>query len=95
MLLPVALAVAVLVWWQHSKAHEIVRQWAKVTDVELLSAEKRYLRTGPFFLDHARGQFVFRVVVRERAGAERSGWLRVGGWLVGVISDKTKVIWDS
>jgi hypothetical protein len=93
-LLPVALGIAALTWWQHSRANEIVRQWARSNGVELLSAQKRYLRTGPFLL-YARGQFVFRVVVREQGGTERSGWLRVGGWLAGVLSNKAEMVWDS
>jgi hypothetical protein len=92
--LPAALAVAALVWWQHSRANEIVRQWAQRSGVELLSAQKRYLRTGPFLL-YARGQFVYRVVVRDHDGADRSGWLRVGGWLAGVLSHKAEIVWDS
>ena len=93
--LPVALVFAGVVWLQHARADEILRQWAKSTGVELLSAQKRYIRTGPFFLCHGRGQFVFRITVRDGTGAERAAWIRVGGWWAGVLSDKTKVIWDS
>ena len=92
-ILPLGLFVAAVTWWQHSRANEIVRQWARSSGVELVSAQKRYLRTGPFLL-YARGQFVFRVVVREHTGTERSGWLRVGGWLAGVLSNKTEIVWD-
>ena len=90
-----ALVVAVLAWGQHSRANQIVRQWAQTTEVELVSAQNRYLRTGPFFLENVRGQFVFRIVVRDQTGSERTGWLRVGGGLTGVLSAKTKVVWDS
>jgi len=91
--LPLILVVTALVWLQHSRANEILQQWAQSAGVQLVSAQKRYLRTGP--MSYARGQFVFRIVVRDKAGAERTGWLRVGGWLAGVLSDKTKVIWDT
>jgi hypothetical protein len=91
--LVVALVVG-LTWWQHARAEEIVQKWAQKRGVEIVSAQKRYLRTGPFLL-YARGQFVFRVVVRGQGGAERSGWLRVGSWLVGIFSDKTEIVWDS
>jgi hypothetical protein len=93
-LLLFALVVTLLVWWQHSRADEILRRWAQAAGVELVSAQKRYLRTGPFLL-YSRGQFVFRIIVRDQAGTQRAGWLRAGGWLAGVLSDKTKVIWDS
>jgi hypothetical protein len=88
-----ALLVAGLVWWQHSKADAILKQWALTSGVELVSAQNRYLRTGPFLL-HSPGLFVFRIVVRDSAGTQRAGWVRVGGWLAGVLSDKTEVIWD-
>ena len=92
-IVPVALLVAVLVWWQRSKADTILKRWALASGLELVSVQKRYLRTGPFLL-YSRGQFVFRIVVRDGAGTQRAGWIRVGGWLAGVLADKTEVIWD-
>jgi hypothetical protein len=50
--------------------------------------------SGPFCQDHYRGQFVYRIVVRDQAGVERAGWIRIGSWLAGVLSGETKVIWD-
>ena len=93
--LPLALVGVVLVWAQHSMADGILQGWARAAGVMIVSAQKRYLRTGPFFLDHWRGQFVFRIVVKDQTGMERAGWLRVGGCLAGVLSPKTKVIWDT
>lgn len=86
--------VVAAVRWQHSRADEILKCWAQTTGVEVVSAEKRYLRLGPFLM-HSRGQFVFRIVVRDQTGLQRTGWLRVGGWLAGVLSDKAEVRWDS
>src|SRR3954451_9279811 len=91
--LPLALIVTVIVWWQHSKADTILKRWTLASGFELVSAQKRYLRTGPFLL-YSRGQFVFRIVVRDHAGTQHAGWIRIGGWLAGVLSDKTEVIWD-
>ena len=88
------LIVAALVWFEHSRAEVILKQWASESSLSLVSAEKRYMRTGPFFMNHYRGQFVFRVVVRYSNGKERGGWICVGGALGGVLSNKTKVIWD-
>jgi hypothetical protein len=92
---PLAAVVAVLVWCQHSRVEKIVQQWAKTAGLELVSAQKRYWRTGPFSLRQFRGQFVFRIVVRDHAGAERTGWILVGGPVAGVLSDKVEAIWDS
>jgi len=92
--LPFVIGIAVLVWWQHVRADEILQRWARAAGLALVSAQKRYLRTGPFFMDHFPGQLVFRIVACDPTGAERAGWLRVGSRLGGVLSDKTKVIWD-
>ena len=91
----VVLVGGMLARWQLKRADEILCRWAQEEGMEVVSAHKRYFRTGPFFFRHGRGQFVFRITVRDQAGVERTGWLRVGGWLAGVMSDKTKVIWDS
>ena len=90
----VVLAV-LLARWHFTRADEILRQWAQKEGVEVVSAHQRYFQTGPFFFRHGRGHVVFQITVRDHAGVQRTGWLRVGGWLAGVMSDKTKVIWDS
>jgi hypothetical protein len=79
-------------WFQYSKANEALLNWAQSSGVELITAERRYLRTGPFFLAHDRGDAVFKIVVRDQDGINRSGWLRVGIWWL--YSNQTKVIWD-
>jgi hypothetical protein len=88
------LGVAVVVRWQHHRANEIVKRWAQAIGVELVSAQVRYWKTGPFVF-YLRGQFVFRIVVSDGTGTQRSGWILVGSWHSGVLSDTTKVIWDS
>ena len=93
LIIPAALFVAGLTWWQHSRADTILKRWALASGVEVLSAQKRYLRTGPF-LFQGKGRFIFRIVVRDAEGTRRAGWIRVGGWLAGLLSDKTEVIWD-
>jgi len=87
--------VAVLVWWQHSRANEILQRWARENGLTVVFAEKRYLRTGPFDMNYSRGQFIFRLVVCDEDGVEYTGWLRVGSWFGGVFSDTATVIWDS
>jgi hypothetical protein len=92
--LGLAVLVAVMARWQHFRADRILKQWAQETGIEIVSAEKRYLRLGPFFVS-TRGQFVFRIVVKDQAGMQRTGWLRVGGLITGVFSDRAEVKWDS
>ena len=93
-ILPFVMLVIAIVWWSDKRANEILQRWAQNSELTLLFSEKRYLCTGPFFMNHFRGQMIFRIVVRDNAGTERSGWIRIGSWLVGVFSDTTRVIWD-
>jgi len=90
-----ALVLVGLAWWQYTKADEILQRWANGAGMQIVSAQRRYFRTGPFFMNQARGQFVYRIVVRDHSGTERAGWLKVGGLFVGVLSDESMVIWDS
>lgn len=94
-LAPLIVLVIVTIRWSHKRAYEILHRWAKNDGLTLISAEKRYWRTGPYFINHARGQMIFHIVVRDSKGTERSGWVRVGSWFAGVFSDKTHVTWDS
>lgn len=82
-------------WVKYRRALKNVYQWAHSTQVELVSVRYRDLWTGPFAFDNARGQFVFRVSARDRTGKVHAGWLRVGDRLIGVLSKKTEIIWDS
>ena len=88
-------AFGALYWWQHSRARKVVHRWAKAGAMEIVSAERRYLRAGPFTFNYSREQVVFRVIVKDQEGVQRAGWICVGGGLRGVWSDKTKVIWDT
>jgi hypothetical protein len=87
------LGVIVVVRWQYAQADKIVNRWAQANGFELVSAQMCGLQTGPFVV-YARGQFVFRIVVIDRSGRQRSGWILVGSWHSGVLSDETKVKWD-
>jgi hypothetical protein len=63
-----------------------------MSGVELVSAESDTFALARFSYLQAA---IFRVIVRDRTGIERVGWLGVGSWWAGVISDQAKIIWDS
>jgi hypothetical protein len=52
--------------------------------------------TGPFsWWATSRGQVVYFVQVIDREGIQRSGWVRCGGFLGGVVgSRRAEVRWD-
>jgi hypothetical protein len=76
-----------------TRSRSLLRKWIQENRYDLVHAEYRYLRKGPFFWS-SRNQPVYRVEVRDAAGNHRSGWLQCGGWFLGVLTDKVKVIWD-
>lgn len=93
-ILPFVMLIIAIVWWSDKRSKEILQRWAQNGELTLLLSEKRYFCTGPFFMNHFRSQMIFRIAVRDNAGTERSGWIRIGSWLGGVTSDTTRVIWD-
>jgi hypothetical protein len=85
--------VAFMLYLQIRRAQTLLRGWAKENGYEILGAEHRIFRKGPYIWS-ARGQAVYRVRVRDRAGVERLGWVRCGSWFAGVLSDKVESRWD-
>ena len=93
MLALVGVVVVLLVVWSHGRAQALLRGWAERNGYRLLHQECRYFFKGPFFWTSGRNQVVYRVTVEDAAG-RRSGFVRVGGWFFGLLSDQVEVRWD-
>jgi len=89
----IAFAVGMFVW-HFSRAEAILQRWARDNGYEIVSKEYRWFRRGPFFWWTSKGQEVFYVTIRTMDGRHRRGWVRCGGWLLGVFSDQADVQWD-
>jgi hypothetical protein len=90
----VIVGVVALVLYIHiSRSQKLLKGWANENGYEFLHVEYRMFRKGPFFWS-GRGQTVYRVMVRDRQGVERKGWVRCGSWWAGVFSDKAEARWD-
>ena len=85
--------VAFVIYIQIRRAQTLLRSWAEEHGYEVLEAEHRIFRKGPYIWS-ARGQVVYRVWVRDRGGVERLGWVRCGSWWAGLLSDKVEARWD-
>ena len=96
--IPVILLVGILLIaymaWFFSRSRSVLEQWAQANGYEILHSEYRNLFRGPFFWTSSKGQTVYYVKVRDRAGHERSGWVRCGGFWAGLFSDKAEVRWE-
>ena len=85
-------AIAMLVF-HFSRAKSILEQWAEDNGYEIISSEQRWFG-GAFWWRKSKGQEVYYVTVRTPDGQIRRGWVRCGGWFLGVLSDQTSVEWD-
>lgn len=93
------IAVVVTVfWWFDRRSRIILRRWAEDNGFQITQRKQRYLFfTGPFkWWTNSRNQIIYFVRVRDRAGNDRSGWVRCGSYWGGVFfSNKIEVRWDT
>ena len=90
----ILLFVVFLLACQIIRPRQILNRWAAANNLEILSADYRWFRYGPFFWTTSKGQCVYYVTVLTHDGWERRGWVRCGGWILGVFSDNAEVRWD-
>jgi hypothetical protein len=95
LMIPLIMLVAAFSFcWHFRRSRSVLDQWAEKNGFEILHSEYRHLFKGPFTLWSSKDQTVYRVRVRDREGTERSGWVRCGGWFLGLMSDRIEVKWD-
>lgn len=92
--LAVGSIAVVFMIWHFRRSRALLARWAADEGVVLVEVEERTLLTGPFWWHKSRGQGVYRIRVRDLAGAERVGWVLCGSWLLGMQSDRVEVRWD-
>lgn len=87
--------IGLSLWWHFGRSNSLLHQWAEQNGYRIVRQEYRTFFRGPFFWSSSKGQTVFYVVVENSAGARRSGYVRVGGWWLGLLSDRVEVRWDA
>jgi len=98
-LYPILIAVLVFcviltsLYWQTKRARVLLHKWAGENALEIKSASRRYLFSGPFFLTTSKGQVVFYVFVKDANGKFAHVWVRCGSHFLGMWSDKVDVSW--
>lgn len=93
-LILIVTAAVCLIAWHYSRSRSLLEQWAGENGYRIVSSEHRHLVRGPFFWTTSKGQTVYRVTIEDTGGRLRSGWVRCGSWLAGLLSDKVQVKWD-
>ena len=89
-----AVFVVVLIVWHFSRSRSLLEQWAQKNGFRIIHQEYRTFFRGPFFWTTSKGQTVYYVAVEDREGNRRNGWVRCGGWFLGLLSDKVDVRWE-
>jgi hypothetical protein len=77
-----------------SRPRTILERWADANGFQIVHAERRTFFRGPFFWRSTKDQVVYYVTVRDSSGAARRGYVRCGGWVLGLMSDAADVQWD-
>ena len=97
-IIPVAIVAVLLILAFGSSrmktARALVRGWAEKMGFTLLRLERRDFFQGPFFFRSGKTQFVYYLVVMDRGGHRRKGFIRVGSfWLGCLTSESIAVRW--
>jgi hypothetical protein len=92
------LAISAFIAWSwlfQARAKSVVKQWASEHGYVVLQFESPF-HSGTFsWLTTSRGQVVYYVTIRDRAGSERKAWVRCGSYSGGVLfSNKIEVRWQ-
>lgn len=89
------LAIVVLgVAWHFGRSSSLLEGWARKNGYRIIDKEYRTFFRGPFFWTTGKDQTVYHVTVEDQHGRRRSGFVRCGGWFLGLLSDNVEVRWD-
>jgi hypothetical protein len=91
----IAALIGLSLWWHFGRSSSLLHQWAEQNGYRIVRQEYRTFFRGPFFWSSSKGQTVYHVVVEDSAGNRRSGYVRCGGWWLGLLSDRVEVRWDA
>jgi hypothetical protein len=86
--------VIVTIFWHFSRSRQVLESWAEANNYRIVSSEYRNFFKGPFFWTSSKGQTVYYVTVETADGQTRRGWVRCGGFFLGLWNDSAEVRWD-
>lgn len=82
-----------LLFWGFARGNQILEKWAADNGYQIIKREYKFF-WNIFEFPATNGQSVYRVTVIDRNGNEKSGLVRCGGWLLGIMVNKATVKWD-
>lgn len=88
-----AMVAIASIFWDVSRANTLIEKWAASNGLRIVESERRWLRQGSFFWTTSKYQTVFYVTVEDAAGHWKHAYVRVGGFWLGMFSDRVDVRW--
>ena len=87
------LGVAAIILWGFVRSDQILDKWAADNGYKIIQREYKFFWN---ILDFpaSRGQTVYHVIVVDDGGNKRSGMVRCGGWVFGILENTATVKWD-
>ncbi len=86
--------IILTITWHFSRSNSLLQQWARRNGLRIIQQEYRHFFRGPFFWTTSKGQTVYYVTVEDQQGNRRRGWVRCGGWFLGLLSDHVEARWE-
>ena len=87
-------SIGAAIYARITRSQKLLTKWASDNGYELVHAEDRLFRKGPYGWS-SKNQVVYRVWVRDAQGNEHTGWVRCGDYMMGVFADKVEAKLDS
>jgi hypothetical protein len=82
------------IWWSRTRGLSLLENWARGQGYEILTREECWFFRGPYFWSTSKGQKVYKVSLKDLDGHVRTGFVRCGGYWLGMLSDDVDVRWD-
>ena len=89
-----SVALVLAITWTFWRSNALLYRWAERNHYRIVRKRFRWFRRGPFFWTSSNVQTVYYVTVEDTMGRPRTGWVRCGGWYLGLWSDKAEVQWE-
>jgi len=84
--------VVLLNWLYYRWARRRLEAWARESRIDIRRCQWRLFLRGPY---DALGKYaVFRIVAADPSGSERVGWVRLGSFWLGLMTDESHVVWE-
>jgi hypothetical protein len=76
-----------------NRSEAILNRWAFENGYRIVDYQGKVFNRGPFTWA-SKSQIIFRVMVEDPEGTQRTGWVKCGSYWGGIFSDQAEVKWD-